>query len=121
MTVPAPSRSPIRSPVTDERHVIEKTQQQTGWSAEGRTGLENIQSRMGDLHRFEERDCVNRAAFFPDGKRVLTVCYRGGPSGETALRIWDLATGNEVKTLLGETYDRFYALSPDGRRVLRGK
>lgn len=69
---------------------------------------------------------VTSAAFSPDGTRLLT----GG--NDKIARLWDMATGNEVRTFRGLGHDNFggprlsdagwlsVAFSPDGRQALTG-
>ena len=54
-------------------------------------------------------DWVNSAAYSPDGKHIVTA------SDDRTARIWDAATGQEVRPLTGHT-DPVYsaAYSPDG-------
>jgi WD40 repeat protein len=55
-------------------------------------------------------------ALTPDGKRVVATGAVDGP-----IRIWDLATGTCLDTLIGHT-DRVdaIAVTPDGKRVISG-
>jgi WD40 repeat protein len=57
---------------------------------------------------------VSSTAFSPDGKYVTTT------SSDKTSRLWDVATGSEIRSFGGAGY--FYALvvtfSPDGKRVL---
>ncbi|MGL4554401.1 MAG: protein kinase domain-containing protein, partial [Gemmataceae bacterium] len=56
---------------------------------------------------------VDRAAFSPDGTRVLTYSWDG------TARVWDVATGQEKFTLKGHTDKvRSAAFSPDGTRIV---
>jgi WD40 repeat protein/uncharacterized caspase-like protein len=58
---------------------------------------------------------ISSVAFSPDGKQVLT-----GSSDETA-RIWDAATGNEIRKFAGHTEGiESVTISPDGKHVLTG-
>ncbi len=81
-----------------------------------------------ELRRFAGHETwVNAVAYSPDGRRVLTGC--GGDivegqfthGSDTTLRIWDVASSQEVCRLQGHTASvTSVAFSPDGRRVLSG-
>jgi WD40 repeat protein/beta-lactamase regulating signal transducer with metallopeptidase domain len=62
---------------------------------------------------------VMRAVFSPDGKYVLSC--GGWPSGDKTLRLWEVATGQEVRRFEGHT-DQLdtAAFSPDGKTILAG-
>lgn len=76
-----------------------------------------------DDHEIEEawekewhlEDCACSAAYFPDGKHILTGSWR-------SLNMWDAATGKEIKTeakFLGYADEVFsIAFSPDGKSVV---
>jgi WD40 repeat protein len=53
-----------------------------------------------------------RAAFSPDGQRVLTTS-----EGGTA-RVWEAATGKQLAQMNGGDYLYSAAFSPDGERVV---
>jgi len=56
---------------------------------------------------------VNACTFSPDGKQILSA------SSDNTLKLWDVATGKELKTLAGHTdVVRACAFSPDGRRIV---
>ena len=56
---------------------------------------------------------VNRAAFSPEARRVVTA------SDDTTARIWDAATGRQITCLNGHTDRvRYAAFSPDGARIV---
>jgi WD40 repeat protein len=57
---------------------------------------------------------VTKAAFSPDGKRIVTASYDG------TARVWDAETGREIAPPLKEHYDVVLsaAFSPDGRRIV---
>ena len=63
-------------------------------------------------------------AFTPDGKQALTGggnVFENAANVEAALRLWDLATGQEVRRFEGHTKDvRSVAIARDGKRFLSG-
>jgi WD40 repeat protein len=55
---------------------------------------------------------VTGVAFAPDGKMVATSSY------DKTVKIWDLATGNAIATLVGHPGEvHAVAFSPDGRML----
>jgi hypothetical protein len=62
---------------------------------------------------FGHTDQVDRCAYSPDGRLVLSASTDG------TLRLWDVATGESVRTFVGHTDGvRSCAFSPDGRLAL---
>jgi WD40 repeat protein len=60
------------------------------------------------------------AAVSPDGTLVVTgYCY-GGLGEPVLLRLWDAATGKEVRSIAGKGAVQTVAFTPDGKRVLTG-
>jgi len=60
-------------------------------------------------------DKVTSVAFSPDGKTVLS------GSDDNTLKLWEVATGREIRTLTGHGNDvNSVAFSPDGKTVLSG-
>ena len=60
---------------------------------------------------------INSVTFSPDGKRALSGSGRYGDS----LRLWDLATGQTLKTVTGKALQvTSVTFSPDGKRALWG-
>jgi len=59
---------------------------------------------------------VSSVAFSPDGRHIIS-----GGNIKNSLKLWDIATGREIRTFIGDT-DAIYsvAFSPDGRYVLSG-
>ena len=60
------------------------------------------------------QDMVTGAAFFPDGKRLITA------SGDGTARIWDADAGKELLVLKTDHFNNSLALSKDGKRVAVG-
>ena len=61
------------------------------------------------------RDRVNSVVFSPDGKQLASAGH------DRTVKVWDLATGNEVLNLMGHTNAVFsVAFSPDGKRLASG-
>ncbi len=62
---------------------------------------------------FGHRDEVDRVAYSPDGKRILTNSY------DRTARVWDARTGDELFVLVGHRRAvRSAHFSPDGTRIL---
>ena len=54
---------------------------------------------------------------FPSGKYALS----GGATGDNTVRLWDISTGEEIRTFVGHTEPiPSVAFSPDGKYVLSG-
>ncbi|MCF3605449.1 CHAT domain-containing protein [Planktothrix agardhii 1033] len=55
---------------------------------------------------------VNGVSFSPDGKKLATA------SGDNTVKLWDTATGKEIKTLTGHTKSvNSVSFSPDGKQL----
>jgi WD40 repeat protein len=83
-----------------------------GW-AEAGAGDElpsGARSRMGTL-RFRHGGPVGFLRFAPDGKTVLTA------AGDGSFRLWDVASGKELRRLAGGLYGGSLAFSADGRAL----
>jgi WD40 repeat protein len=68
-------------------------------------------------------DSVSAVAVTPDGRRALSASGKEMPwlssYPDTTPRIWDLETGNSLRTLQGHTnYVRAVVITPDGRRAV---
>jgi WD40 repeat protein/Tfp pilus assembly protein PilF len=58
---------------------------------------------------------LTSVAFSPDGKQVLS------GSMDSTVKLWDIATGLEIRTFAGHTYPvNSVAFSPDGKYILSG-
>ena len=56
---------------------------------------------------------VDAVAVTPDGQRAVSA------SGDNTLKVWDLASGRELRTLTGHTDSvRAVAVTPDGQRAV---
>jgi dipeptidyl aminopeptidase/acylaminoacyl peptidase len=81
---------------------------------------------VGEVGRvYGHRYWVQSVAFSPDGKSAVSAS--GQPAGvspgdaDNTIRLWDVATGREVRCLEGhEGWVTGVAYSPDGRRCLSG-
>ncbi len=104
------------------------------WAQEGAFGEQPIPAWAlrhddgGPLRCLEGHgDAVKAVAYSPDGKYLLsggggTFDAKGGHDGtDFDLRLWDAATGQEVRRLTGHTRPvNSVAFSPDGRLALSG-
>ncbi|HKI33738.1 MAG TPA: PQQ-binding-like beta-propeller repeat protein [Gemmataceae bacterium] len=71
-------------------------------------------ARLGTI-RFRHGVCFNSVAYSPDGKLLLST------GTDSTLRLWDAATGKEVRLFEGHTgHVETAALSPDGKRIASG-
>ena len=60
-------------------------------------------------------DVVDSVAFSPNGSQVLS------GSNDKTLKLWDVATGREIRTFTGHSQWIYsVAFSPDGRQALSG-
>ena len=68
------------------------------------------------LHEFQHRADVNGVVFSNDNKRLLTGC------GDAAIRVFDVASSNEIRKLEGHTQGSVTDLdfSPDGKFLASG-
>jgi len=70
-------------------------------------------ARIEVVLRMEHSGSVNSVAFSPDGKTVLSGSY------DHTLKLWDVATGYEIRTLVGHSGEvTSVAFSPDGKTAL---
>jgi WD40 repeat protein len=69
-------------------------------------------ARAAEVRRFEgHTGRVTHVAISPNGKVLLTA------GSDMTVRLWDVATGKEVRQLAGGKLTRDVAFSPDGKRV----
>ena len=82
---------------------------------------------VGEVRRFEgHTEAIHRIALSPDGRLAVSTSgghyHRGGGwdnGSDFALRLWDVATGQEIRRFEGHTNSvADAAFSPDGRFVL---
>jgi WD40 repeat protein len=63
----------------------------------------------------QHKSAVNGVVLLPDTKTAVTA------SNDQTVKVWDLSSGKELKTLRGEKYANFaLALSPDAKRIASG-
>ena len=74
----------------------------------------DIETGKSVLELDGHRDLIGGAAFFPDGKRMMTA------SGDGTARVWDAATGKELLLLKTGSFNFGLALSPNGKRLAVG-
>ncbi len=76
----------------------------------------HVMARMGTV-RLRHGDAVTSVAFTPDRKAVVSASGYGF-GANTSLRIWDVATGKELRRLVGhKDCVGSFAFSPDGKRL----
>lgn len=71
------------------------------------------------------RDSVNAVAFSPDARSIVSggvgPSFRFGGNTPGTIKIWDVASGRELRTLSGHSSDvTAVAFSPDGRTIVSG-
>jgi len=57
---------------------------------------------------------ASAVAFSPDGRQILSGSY------DSTVKLWDVATGREIRTFAGSEPVSSVAFSPDGRQILSG-
>jgi WD40 repeat protein len=70
-------------------------------------------ARLGTT-RYRHSQVIAALAFSPDGKHVATGTFSSG------IRLWDVATGKEVRSLTPDTGAPALAFSPDGKTLACG-
>jgi WD40 repeat protein/serine/threonine protein kinase len=73
-------------------------------------GSDGLSARLKEGHEF----LVTGAALFPDGRRAIT------SAGDGTVRIWDVATGGQIRRLSHTGTQGVLALSQDGKWILTG-
>lgn len=63
------------------------------------------------LVRLQQPEYVLRLAFSPDGERLVTSAF------DASIRMWDVRSGREIRSVLGNTVAQSLAFSPDGTRL----
>lgn len=75
----------------------------------------------GSLIRTFPHYQIRCVAFSPDGRQILMGCGMPDLGGPFSARLWDIATGKEIRAFRGHTYFlQSVAFSPDGKQVLTG-
>jgi WD40 repeat protein len=64
---------------------------------------------------------VGAAAFSPDGRALATVCYPQVPRPHAELRVWDLASGRERRSVRCEFPDPVLTVADGGERLVARK
>jgi WD40 repeat protein len=79
------------------------------------TGLSSTEEKPEIYVPLGHRSTIYSSVFSPNGNYIVT----GGE--DDAVRLWDAATGMEIRTFFGHTrYVRAVAVSPDNRYILSG-
>ena len=74
-----------------------------------------VEGQMPDTFLAGHTGDVNSVAFSPDGKTITS------GSSDNTIRLWDVSTGTEIRTLQGHTDDvNSVAFSPDGKTIASG-
>jgi WD40 repeat protein/predicted Ser/Thr protein kinase len=77
--------------------------------------LDTDKQPVGEIRRFEgHKDAVYSVAFAPDGRRLVT------GSWDQTLRLWDVATGKQLKSWDLKTRILYVTFCRDGKRVWCG-
>jgi WD40 repeat protein len=74
-------------------------------------GGKEVLTLQGPRHEVRSTEQINTLAFSPDGKLLAS------GSHHQAVKLWDVATGKELRTLRGEDMVWSVAFSPDGTRL----
>ncbi|MDR1174301.1 MAG: WD40 repeat domain-containing protein [Treponema sp.] len=77
--------------------------------------LSALPAQTPELFLQGHSDDINTVAYSPDGRRIAT------GSKDNTVKIWDVESGREIRTLSGHTNSvRAAGYSPDGRRIVSG-
>lgn len=63
----------------------------------------------------KNNDSVRAVAIAPDGKTAVSGSY------DNTLKLWDLQTGKEISTFIGDSSIVCCAVSPDGLTIVAGE
>jgi WD40 repeat protein/serine/threonine protein kinase len=103
----------------DGRWIATGSLDQTAKLWDATTGIEKV--------TFKADDAVRSVNFSPDGKRIVTTSGTTHPwdvwnsSTDTTARVWEVASGRRLLTLVGHRVSINSAVfSPDGRKILTG-
>ncbi|MDR3020127.1 MAG: caspase family protein [Treponema sp.] len=75
-------------------------------------GLPQIEADIEVFPQLGHSGRIHSVAISPDGKQLII-----GSVGDRAIKLWDITTGREIKTFVG---DNCAVLSPDGKMLLSG-
>ncbi len=90
---------------------LEKMNQARGRSEPvTRRSADGVQIVLPDGHT----SGINAVAMSPDGRYIASADYSG------AVKLWDVASGKEIRTFIAETAALGLKFSPDGSRILMG-
>jgi RNA polymerase sigma factor (sigma-70 family) len=107
---PAEQGAPAESPASPEDapdKLADKADVRRG--QDGEPLPDEAVARLGTTH-FRHGGLVQHLAFTPDGKALLS-------AGGGSLRVWDVATGREIRRFADEVKAQSVSVAPDGKTV----